>query len=130
MTFSVILTTAKAVVVCVSLLLLMCWIRVQGRERIPAGQFTETDGYFYLCLRIRSPSRACFWLSLWYQHLVDTKNLTLHFWRSSRSSSFLMLLMAVLPADATRPQRQKLYSIPSSIGLLKTLFGSTSQSLR
>ncbi len=36
-----------AVVVCLSLLLLTCWIRVQGRDRIPAGQFTETDGYFY-----------------------------------------------------------------------------------
>ena len=24
-----------------------CWIRIQGVDRIPAGQFTETDGYFY-----------------------------------------------------------------------------------
>ena len=29
------------------LLLLAFWIRVQGVERIPDGQFTETDGYFY-----------------------------------------------------------------------------------
>ena len=31
----------------VCLLLLAFWIRVQGIERLPAGQFTETDGYFY-----------------------------------------------------------------------------------
>lgn len=29
------------------LLLLAFWIRVQGVERLPDGQFTETDGYFY-----------------------------------------------------------------------------------
>ena len=28
-------------------LLLAFWIRVQGVGNIPAGQFTETDGYFY-----------------------------------------------------------------------------------
>lgn len=31
----------------VCLLLLAFWIRVQGIERLPAGQFTETDAYFY-----------------------------------------------------------------------------------
>ena len=30
-----------------SLLLFAFWIRVQGIERLPTGQFTETDGYFY-----------------------------------------------------------------------------------
>lgn len=30
-----------------SVLLLAFWIRVQGVEHLPAGQFTETDGYFY-----------------------------------------------------------------------------------
>ncbi len=30
-----------------SILLLCCWIRVQGTERIPQGQFTENDAYFY-----------------------------------------------------------------------------------
>lgn len=29
------------------LLLITFWIRVQGVDRLPAGQFTETDGYFY-----------------------------------------------------------------------------------
>ena len=29
------------------LLLIAAWIRVQGVERLPAGQFTETDAYFY-----------------------------------------------------------------------------------
>ena len=31
----------------VCLLLLAFWIRIQGIERLPAGQFTETDAYFY-----------------------------------------------------------------------------------
>lgn len=30
-----------------SVLLLAFWIRVQGVDRLPVGQFTETDGYFY-----------------------------------------------------------------------------------
>ena len=30
-----------------SLLLLTLWIRIQDIDRLPAGQFTETDGYFY-----------------------------------------------------------------------------------
>ncbi len=30
-----------------SLLLLAFWIRIQGIERLPVGQFTETDSYFY-----------------------------------------------------------------------------------
>lgn len=30
-----------------SLLFIAFWIRVQGVEFLPAGQFTETDGYFY-----------------------------------------------------------------------------------
>ncbi len=30
-----------------SLLLLTLWIRIQGIDKLPAGQFTETDGYFY-----------------------------------------------------------------------------------
>ena len=30
-----------------SVLVLACWIRTPSRERIPDGQFTETDGYFY-----------------------------------------------------------------------------------
>ncbi len=30
-----------------SLLLLAFWIRIQGIEHLPIGQFTETDGYFY-----------------------------------------------------------------------------------
>ena len=29
------------------LLLLAFWIRIQGLDRLPEGQFTETDGYFY-----------------------------------------------------------------------------------
>ena len=29
------------------LVLLVFWIRVQGIEHLPTGQFTETDGYFY-----------------------------------------------------------------------------------
>lgn len=30
-----------------SIVLVASWIRVQGIEHLPAGQFTETDGYFY-----------------------------------------------------------------------------------
>lgn len=30
-----------------AILILIAWIRVQGIKRLPAGQFTETDGYFY-----------------------------------------------------------------------------------
>ena len=35
-----------AIFICL-ILLLAFWIRVQGTESIPAGQFTETDAYFY-----------------------------------------------------------------------------------
>lgn len=30
-----------------SVLVLACWIRIPSGERLPDGQFTETDGYFY-----------------------------------------------------------------------------------
>ena len=32
---------------CISILFLAFWIRIQDAERIPDGQFTETDGYSY-----------------------------------------------------------------------------------
>ena len=35
-----------AIFICL-ILLLAFWIRIQGVESLPAGQFTETDGYFY-----------------------------------------------------------------------------------
>jgi len=31
----------------VSIMLLACWLRIQGVERIPDGQFTGNDAYLY-----------------------------------------------------------------------------------
>ena len=36
-----------ACLILVGILLLSCWIRIQGTERIPDGQFTGNDPYFY-----------------------------------------------------------------------------------
>ncbi|RKU17362.1 hypothetical protein C6501_04240 [Candidatus Poribacteria bacterium] len=41
------LSRCTSLLLCISILFLAFWIRVQDAERIPDGQFTETDGYSY-----------------------------------------------------------------------------------
>ena len=41
-----------------SILLLCYWIRVQGTERIPPGQFTENDAYFHPNFRTGTSTAA------------------------------------------------------------------------
>ena len=41
------LSRCAALLLCSSLLFLALWIRIQGVDRIPDKQFTDTDGYFF-----------------------------------------------------------------------------------
>ena len=41
------LSRCASMLLCISILFLAFWVRIQDADRIPPGQFTETDGYSY-----------------------------------------------------------------------------------